>query len=129
MFGANHFRTDAKKLAEPSFSGSNITSSAMLSQIEGDKLFINLGTEDIDLQPGNIINISPDSILFKENLRILRKHEGPVLLCSSDYGQSVRIWMLLSQMGIGDLFILSEDTEPEILKYEFRPDTMERPEL
>lgn len=129
--GANHFRTDAKKLAEPSFSRSNIISSAMLSQVGGDKLLINLETETdyIELQSGKIINIPPDSILFKENLRMLRKHDGPVLLYSSDFGLSVRIWMLLSQMGIGDLFIFAEDIEPEVIKYEFRPDTVERPEL
>jgi hypothetical protein len=129
--GTNHFRTDAKKLAEQSFSGSNIISSAMLSHLEGNKLYINIGTEinDFELQSIKILNISPDSILVKENLRKLRNHNGPVLLYSSDYGLSVRIWMLLSQMGIGDLFIFSEDTEPEILKHEFRPDTVERPEL
>lgn len=128
---SNHFKTDARKQAEPSFSGSNIITPDKLSQLEGEKLLILLGkeTKSIAAQTDKTITISPDSILVKENINILKNHNGPVLLRASDDAVSVRIWMLLSQMGIRDLFIVSEESEPEVLKYEFRPDTVARPEL
>ena len=127
----NHFGIDARKLAEHSFSGSNIITPDKLSQLDGEKLLVILGkeTKSISVLTKKSISISPDSVLVKENLRILRNHEGPVLLWSSDNAVSVRIWMLLSQMGFGELFILSDEPEPEVLKYEFRPDTTARPEL
>ena len=130
-FSTNHFMNDARKLAEPSFSGSNIITSDKLSQLEGEKLLVILGkdTKSIEAKTDRTIRISPDSILVKENIKILRNHEGPVLLESSDNAVSVRIWMLLSQMGIRELFIVSEESEQEVLKYKFRPDTAARPEL
>ncbi|HAM10500.1 MAG: hypothetical protein A2X05_05325 [Bacteroidetes bacterium GWE2_41_25] len=127
----NHFRTDAKKLAEPSFSGSNIIIPDKVNQLNGEKLLIILGKDVIkhDLAGVVIKIIPPDSILYKENIRLIRKHDGPVILCSAENDLAIRIWMLLSQMGIENLYILSDDSEPEVLKYEFRPDTTVKPEL
>ena len=129
--GTYHFMTDAKLLAEPSFSRSNIITSEKFMYLSGKKLLINLGKDVIkhNLTGVTIKIIQPDSILYIENIRMLRKHEGPVLLCSSETDVAVRIWMLLSQMGLENLYILSDDPEPEVLKYEFRPDTTVTPEL
>jgi hypothetical protein len=129
--GMDHFRTNARKLADPSFSRSNIIAPDKVNQLEGEKLLINLGKDVVKHVFTKVTakTISPDSILYKVNLKMLRAHEGPVLLYSSETAVSVRIWMILSQMGYKDLLILSDDTDPEVLKYEFRPDTMSRPEL
>lgn len=129
--GTNHFGPDAKKLAEASFSGLNIIIPDKVNQLNGDKLLINLGKDVIKHNfEGAIVKvISPDSILAKENIRMMKKHEGPIVLYSSENSISVRLWMLLSQMGIKDLYVLSENSDPEVLKYEFRPDTLVRPEL
>jgi hypothetical protein len=129
--GTNHFMTDARKLAEPSFSRTNIVTSEISGQLNGEKLIIFLGKDAVkpDLPVSARKTIPADSILNKENLRLLRNHNGPVLLCASETSVSVRIWMLLSQMGIENLYIVSKDPEPEALKYEFRPDTTARPEL
>jgi len=130
-FSTNHFMNDARKLAEPSYTGANIITPEKLSQLPGEKLLVILGkeTKSITFQTDKRITISTDSIMVKENLRTLKNHEGLVLLWSSDNAVTVRIWMLLSQMGIRKLYILSEVSEPEVLKYEFRPDTTARPEL
>jgi hypothetical protein len=129
--GMDHFRSDAKKLAEASFSRSNIITPEKVNQIKGDKIIVNLGKDVIkhNFQSSNTFVISPDSILIKENLKMFRDHEVPILLYSAETAVSVRIWMLLTQMGFENLFILSDDSEPEALKYEFRPDTTARPEL
>ena len=73
--------------------------------------------------------IAADSILSKNNLSIIRKHDGPVLLVSSETAVSARIWMVLSQMGYKNIYILTNDADSEVLKYKFRPDTLVRPEL
>jgi hypothetical protein len=129
--GTNHFRTDARKLADASFSRSNIIGPEGLNQLKGEKLLINLGKDVIkhNFESVPLKTIPPDSILCKSNISILRNHQGPILLYSSETAISVRIWMLLSQMGFRNLFIISDDPDPEVLKYEFRPDTMVRPEL
>lgn len=128
--GTNHFQTDAIKHAEPSFSGSNILTPDKVSQLEGEKLLILLGKDVIKHNfSATVKSIPPDSVMEKENIGLLLKHNGPVLLSSEDVAVATRVWMILSQMGSENLYILSEDPEPEVLKYEFRPDTMARPEL
>ncbi len=130
-FGTNHFKTDAGKLAESSFSRTNIVTPEKIDQLKGEKLFILLERDGKkpDLPLITLKTIPSDSVLNKENIRLLRNHDGPVLLGSSEIAVAVRIWMLLSQMGIENLYIFSEDPQPETLKYEFRPDTLTRPEL
>jgi hypothetical protein len=62
--------------------------------------------------------------LNKNNFSLIGKHNGPVLLYSADPGLSARIWMLLSQMGRRNIYILTDSTDNEILKYKFRPDSL-----
>lgn len=130
-FGANHFKSDAKKLAESSVKKSNIITGEQINALSGEKLFINLGEAGRYLKEitSDTLFISADSILNKKNLNIFRKHDGPVLLLSSEKAVSARIWMVLSQMGFENIFILTNDPESEVLKYKFRPDTLVRPEL
>lgn len=124
--GANHFRNDAKKWAEPSGKQSNIISIEQAAKLSGRNLIINL---DKDASPlmnitGELENIPADSILSKNHIKLIMKYEGPVLLFSSDPSLSARIWMILSQMGCKRLYILTRQTDNEFLKYKFRPDTL-----
>lgn len=124
--GINHFKSDAKKWAEPSFNKSNAITPDQVKLLKGDDLVINL---DKDLTftgaiPGDLQNISADSILSKKHLNTILKHEGPVLLLSSDPGLSARIWMVLSQMGCKNIYILTSSTDNEVLKYKFHPENI-----
>ena len=129
--GTDHFQNDAKKLAEPSVSGSNIITPDQVVSLEGEKLLINLDREKAEAFSvnENVLNISADSILLKDNIRTIKRHVGPLLLCSSDPALTARIWMILSQMGINNLYILTNDNDNEAFKNKFRPDTLIRPEL
>jgi hypothetical protein len=129
--GANHFKPDAKKWAEPSVIGSNLVTVRQLDSLSGEKLVINLNNrENADkYRKGNVLTINTDSILAKNNLRIIHKHNGPVLLYSADPAISARIWMVLSQMGISKIYILTEDPDNESFKSKFRSDTLVRPEF
>jgi len=124
--GLNHFKNDIKKWAEPSVLQSNTITIDKALSFTGKALIINLDKDanhDIDLT-GHVQNIQADSVLRKEYVTTIIKHDGPVLLYSSDPGLSARIWMLLSQMGRNNIFILTKNADNEVLKYKFRPDTL-----
>lgn len=140
--GTDHFKTDAIRWAEPSLSRSNIISKDKIGILAGEKLFINLDESDLPPIPPsggakeNVttesavtsakteINIPAGSILDKNNLTTITKHKGPVLLFSGKPEVSVRIWMLLSQLGYKNLYVLTTESDNEVLKYKFHPDTL-----
>ena len=124
--GVNHFKNDAKRLAVPSLELSNIITREQASRLTGKNLIINM---DKDFKPvseitGDVQNITADSILSKKYVNTILKHDGPVLLSSSEPGLSARIWMILSQMGCTNIYILTKNTDNEVFKYKFRPDTL-----
>ncbi len=122
--GVNHFKSNAKSLAEPSVIQSNMITYDKVSTLAGEKLFINMSGDMKNAQEFKAINISPDSILIKKYFNPIMKHDGPVILYSSEPGISARIWMLLSQMGRTSIFILANSSDNEILKYKFVPDSL-----
>ena len=128
--GSGHFRYDAARWAEPSVNGSNIITPAMLEGLKGDIMLINLSGNPAD-KPGNltIVNISADSVLTKGMMKKIGKNRGPVVLWSDDPALAARIWMLMSQSGIRELYILSPDSLNETIKEKFRAVSLIRPEL
>ena len=129
--GTNHFENDAKKWAEPSIMEKNIISHKQIASLSGEKLIINLDSGNIKVNDLNctLLNIRADSILRKKNIKIIQRHYGPVLLISNKPEVSARIWMVISQMGFNNIFIITNDPGNEVFKYKFRPDTLVRPEL
>ena len=130
-FGANHFKIDSKKWVEPSITRSNIITLERAKTLSGKKLFINLDKNItvINEMGKEVQNIPPDSILNNKYLNIIRKNEGPVMLYSAATDLSSRIWMILSQMGCRNIYILTNDTDNEVFKNKFRTDTLVRPKL
>lgn len=129
QFGGNYFKHDAQKWASPSFDHSNIISTEKLKTLPGKKLIINLEGKkyentDMDF---SYLSVSPESLLGKKELKSIRKFQGSILLTGST-DLSVRAWMILSQMGVKNIYVLSDDIDNEVLKYKFRPDTLVRPE-
>jgi len=124
--GVNHFRSDAKKWAEPSFRKSNTLTLDQARLLKGNNLAINLDKDPATAAgiTGDLKNISADSILSKKHLSTIMDHDGPVLLLSADPGLSARIWMVLSQMGRKNIYILTSTTDNEVLKYKFQPESM-----
>ena len=110
-FSQNNFRYDAVKWAEPSVIGSNILTEDQIATLSGEILLISLGNEaSIDRQfQNNTMNINPESILEKTNLNRIRKNSGPVILYSGDNSVSARVWMVLSEMGMKNIYILPSD--------------------
>ena len=124
--GTNHFKNDAKKWAGPSVRGGNVINPEMSRTLTGEKLIINLDKDKIGIPEltGDIQNIPADLVLSNKYFRIIGKHYGPVLLYSAETEVSVRIWMVLSQMGCSNIYILTKNTDNEVFKYKFRPDSL-----
>jgi hypothetical protein len=122
----NHFKSDAKKWAEPSFRQSNAINPEQVKLLKGNNLVISLDKDPIVLSgiTGDLQNITADSILSKKHLSTILNHNGPVLLFSSDPGLSARIWMVLSQMGRKNIYILTSTIDNEVLRYKFQPESM-----
>jgi hypothetical protein len=110
-FNQGNFRYDAVRWAEPSLSGSNILTADAVNSLEGEKLIIDLGNnaEIISRFMESTRVMDPVSILEKENIRIIRGNKGPVILASGDISVSARIWMVLGEMGLKNLFILQPE--------------------
>lgn len=122
----NYFKNDARKWAEPSVEKSNIITIKQLGSINGKILIINL---DKDTRPvaelrGDVQNIPAASVLNRSHISVILKHDGPVMLFSSDPGLAAKIWMILSQMGRRNLYILTNTSDNEVFKYKFRPDSL-----
>jgi hypothetical protein len=126
----NHslFRYDAEKWARSSFDNSNIRDKA--TSATDKELIINLDGKmnKVAYHENNTIFITADSVLSGKYITLIRDHDGPVLLSSSDDGLAARIWMILSQTGLKNIYILPSDKENEVFKYKFRPDSITRPE-
>ena len=124
--GRNHFKNDLTKWAESSIRQSDIIVTEKLGLPDGKILVINMDKDISRLKKNNyeLWNIPADSILIINYLNPIMKHDGPVLLFSSNPGVSARVWMLLSQMGRKKLYILSDKADNEVLKYKFKPDSL-----
>lgn len=129
-FTGGHFRNDASKWTGPSISQANLIAREHLDSLDGKPILVVLDSStDIPAGLGETVNIPARSILNKVNLKKLRDHKGSIVLVSADPALSARIWMLLSQLGNKNLYILTDSTDNEVLKYKFRPDTLIMPEL
>ncbi len=108
-FNGNSFRYDAARWAAPSADGSNLINMDQLAGMTGQLLLINLGgTAEVPGQyKDRTLVIQPESVTERGNLKLIRKNKGPVILCSGDASVAARVWMVLSEMGIKNLYIFN----------------------
>lgn len=113
---SHNFRYDAVRWAEPSAIRSNILTEDQIPGMSSDILLITLGNRApaIEQLQDKILKLNPESILEKTNLSLIRKNKGPVILYSDDNSISARVWMVLSEMGIKNIFILQDDRKTEL---------------
>ena len=107
-FSQNNFRYDAVKWVESSVPGSNIITKDQIPAMGDKVLLIDLGNKPAvsEQLTENTLMMNPGSILEKANLNLIRKNKGPVILFSDDNSVSARVWMVLSEMGMKNIYIL-----------------------
>jgi hypothetical protein len=109
-FSRAGFRYDAARWVEASVDGSNLITLDQLSALKGEIMLLNLGSEAglPDELIEKAVKMSPESVTVKENLKQIRNHKGPVILYSENGSVSARVWIILSEMGMRNVFILSD---------------------
>jgi 3-mercaptopyruvate sulfurtransferase SseA len=128
-FSYGHFRNDAAKWADPSINQSNLINPNRVNTLPG-ALVVDLSNKgDLLKNFHHTINIAAKSLLDKTNQKTLRSHKGAIVLVSDDPALSARMWMLMSQLGYRNLYILDDGEGNEVFKYKFRPDSLIGPEL
>ncbi len=109
-FSSDSFRYDAVRWAASSADGSNLISADRVAEGGDQILMISLGS--IDEVPAQFreraVSIAPGELLAKDNLKMIRRNKGLVILFSGDISVSARVWMVLSEMGIENLYIFSD---------------------
>jgi hypothetical protein len=128
--GTGHFRYDARKWAEPSLKGTNLVSFASAASLNGDKLLVTFNRDQIVKSDNSWkkVYIPADSVLDKKYRKTIEDHKGQVLLYGTDSSVPARIWMILSQKGLKNIYIVMEDPANETVKEKFRIDTLANPE-
>ena len=119
------FKPDAHKLAETSFTGANLLKREQVAALASKPLIVKLINVNASLPnpASDTLYIAADRLLDRGNLKTIHAFHGPVLLVSDDPAISAKAWMILSQMGYRDLFVLAKKDSSEVLKYNFRPDS------
>ncbi|WP_319500594.1 hypothetical protein [uncultured Draconibacterium sp.] len=92
-----------------------------LSDLNGNYNIVELDTENQRFP--NSLMLPFGQLLEKENKEKLSSFDGKILLYSSDISTSSKAWVILNQLEFDRVYILSDEENPEALKYKFQPDT------
>lgn len=119
--GKNRFKQDAKNTIETVISNNISVSLNDFKAAENEFLVVDL-TESGSIQFKNSIKVSFEKLLEESNIQKIKKTQGKILLVSADNSQTSKAWVILNQMGFKNVFVLSNDENPEALKYELQPE-------
>jgi hypothetical protein len=64
--------------------------------------------------------------LTDKNFRKQLDTSGKKILLTGEESQTAKAWVILNQLGIENLFILTDKENPELLRYTFKPDTTKK---
>ncbi len=122
--GKNRFKQDAKNAIEAITSNSFTVSLNDFKNAETQYLVVDLN-ESGSAQFENSMKVPFEKLLEVSTLQQLKETQSKILLVSNDNSQTSKAWVILNQIGIKNVFVLSNDENPEFLKYEFKPDTFQ----
>mgnify|MGYP002795084350 CR=1 FL=1 len=123
--GKNGFKQDSTNAVEAVVSKSFMVLPNDLDNKETQYLIVDLD-ESNSSRFENTLKIQFDKLLEESNLQKLKDSEKKILLVSADNSAAAKAWVILNQLDIENVFFLSNERNPEVLKYEFQPDTAGR---
>jgi len=124
-FNHNLFTRDASDAVAAT--GNNTIALAELNSLQASYTIVELDDNSGKFEQS--ISIPYALILEKTNRMKLESLEGSIYLFSESIETSAQAWVILNQLGFDNVFILSNEQEPEALKYKFQPDTSVGPEF
>ena len=122
---AYRFGRNAAAAAAPSLQETNMIRWEQLAAMKAKTLVVDLSdTASLLLQKTNgTVHIPAAHLLDRASLDTLKAHRNETrILYSPDAGVSAKAWMVLSQMGYRNLYILADDPDQEKLKFPFQPE-------
>ena len=120
--GKNRFKGDAKDAIEAVKTNNFSVSVNELKGSENQYFIIDLN-ESGSAQFENSLKIQFEKLLEETTLQKLKETENKILLVSDDNSVAAKAWVILNQLDFNNVFVLSDDENNEVLKYEFKPDT------
>ena len=124
-FNQNLFKRDVSDAIAAA--KNNTISFAELNSLEVEYFIVELDENTGKFEQS--ISIPYADILEKTNRLKLENLEGNIYLFSESIETSAQAWVILYQLGFDNVFILSNEQEPEAFKYKFQPDTSVGPEF
>jgi hypothetical protein len=123
--GKNRFKQDAQNVIEAVKSN---TYQVTINDLKGteDQYFIVDLSESGSVQFENSVKIQFEKLLDETTLQKLKETENKILLVSDDNSVAVKAWVILNQLDFKNVFILSDEENAEVLRYEFKTDTATR---
>jgi hypothetical protein len=105
------FKHDATRGAKATLDQSNLITQTALTTLSGNHLMLDLSENNPapEVKGSTVLKLSAQDILMKKNIKKLRQYDGNIILIAENPAVSARIWMLLSQLGIKNLYILASD--------------------
>ena len=123
--GKNRFKEDAQNVIEVVKSNNFLVTLKDLKGTENQYLIVDLSKSG-SAQFKNSVKIPFEKLLEESALQKLKETENKILLVSDDNSVAVKAWVILNQLDIKNVFVLSDEENAEVLKYEFKPDTAAR---
>ena len=125
--GKNRFKQDARDVIEVVESNNFQVTIDELKGAENHYLIVDL-TESGSAPFENSVKIPFEKLLEESSLEKLKASENKLLLVSDDNSVAVKAWVILYQLDFKNIFVLSDEENMEVLKYEFQRDTTARME-
>lgn len=123
--GKNGFKHDAKSTIVAVNSNNFMISANNLEKNKSEYLIVELD-ESGSQRFENSLKIPFEKLLEETNLQKLKDSKKKIILVSADIPAASKAWVILNQLDFENVFLLSNDKNPEVLKYEFQPDTAAR---
>lgn len=120
--GKNRFKLDAKNAIEAITSNDFFVSINDFKAAENQFLVVDL-SESGSAQFDNSVKIPFDKLLEESTLQKIKETEKKILFVSEDNSFAIKSWVILNQLGFKNIFVLSNEEKPEVLKYKFQPET------
>lgn len=120
--GKNHFKEDAQNAIEAVVSNNFIISESEFKNSEDQFLVVDLSESGLNPYK-NSLKISVENLAEESSLMKLKDTDRKILLVSGDDSKAEKAWVILNQLGLKNVFVLSDEENPEVLKYKFQPDT------
>ncbi len=121
--GKNRFKQDARKAIEAVESKNFQVTLKELKGTENQYLIVDLsklGSSRFE----NSVKIPFENLLEESSLEKLKATENKILLVSDDNSVAAKAWVILNQLGLKNVYILANEENQEVLKYEFKSDTV-----